>query len=389
MLRSLAEWIAIVVVTCLVGEAATRLAGVRPLTPGAAFWRPHERWGWHHVPDSTDRFVKLDFEREIHINSHGLREREIPYEKPPDVARVLVIGDSAVAGFEVADEEVFTRVAESILKAEGRRIEIVNAGTRGWGTDQSLLFLEDEGLRYHPDLVLYLWTPNDLFDNATVHRPFRVFGKPWFTLDADGRLEPRGIPVPTYPYRANVRVGEDGEAVELPVGARKLALLWLRDVFVCHSSFATWLTSLAVRVPDLTHSVNEAGSSGDATDRPADTGPQSPVFRVSVAMVREMDRVSREAGARFAMLGAEDGPGGAIRAAAGLPELGDLRRLRERTPPGSTLTCVNDPHWNALGHRLYGEALADLLRDPTLGSTPASQPAAPAAATPIGVTSER
>lgn len=360
-LRTLAEWIAILLATALVGELVTRIAGVRPLTPGALVWRHHERWGWHHEPNARDLFVKLGFEQEIEINSRGLREREIPYDKPDGVRRILVIGDSAAVAFEVAPEERFTAVAERILREQGHPVEVINAGTRGWGTDQTLLFLRDEGLRYQPDVVLYLWTDNDLFDNATVHRPYRVFGKPWFTVDAQGRPLPRGIPVPVYPYTANLRVGEDGEAVERPIGWRKAALLWVRDVFVCRSSFATWLTKVAMSVPDLRRPVGEAGSYGDATDRPAETGPQSHVFRVTTALMREMARVSSEGGARFAVLLAEGGFGGEARSAAGLPDLGDMRRFRERTPPGAQLQAEHDPHWNALGHRLYGEALAETI----------------------------
>ena len=106
-----------------------------------------------------------------------LREREIPFERGPGVRRVLVVGDSQVAGFEVAEDETFTRVAERELRAQGIPIEIINAGFRGYGTDQVLLFVQDEGLRYRPDLVVYVWAYNDPEDNMTVHRPFRRFGK--------------------------------------------------------------------------------------------------------------------------------------------------------------------------------------------------------------------
>jgi hypothetical protein len=188
-------------VTLLVCEIALRaFLGIEPLTTEALVWQHHPRWGWAHRPNSEDRFVKPGCRQDIHINSLGLREREIGHAKPPGTFRVLVLGDSFVAGFEVPAEAVFTRVAERWLNERGARVEFVNAGHRGWGTDQSLLFLGDEGLRYEPDLVLYQWTENDRDDNATVHRPFRRFGKGWFDLDAAGRLVLRGVPVPEYPY---------------------------------------------------------------------------------------------------------------------------------------------------------------------------------------------
>ena len=375
LIRSLFEWSAIVLLTVLVGEGVARIAGVRPLTAADELWRNHPRWGWHHEPNSTDVFVKTDFTQEIHINSRGLREREFPYEKPAGTRRILVIGDSSVAGFEVKEEERFTRVLERELAARGLRYEVINAGTRGWGTDQSLLFLQEEGLRYQPDIVIYLWCDNDLFDNATIHRPYRRYGKPWMVPAEDGTVTPRGIPVPEYAYRSNLRVGEDGEPLELPVAFRKQAVLWLRDVVVCRSAFATFLVDLAIRVDSLSKGVQNAGSYGDATDGPAKTGGESHVFRATTGMLRAMDRSSRAAGARFVLALADTGAG-AMRDAAGIPAIDDLKRFQARIRPGMDLYVKNDPHMNALGHELYGQALAETLvaagyvGDPAVAAVP-------------------
>ena len=360
ILRTLGEWILVIAFTLLLGEGVARIAGVRPLTAADNLWRPHPRWGWHHEPNSTDYFVKTDFTQEIHINSHGLREREIPYEKPAGKLRILVIGDSAVAGFEVPPEDCFTRVLERVLTERGLDVEVINAGVRGWGTDQSLLFLEDEGLRYQPDLVMYRWNPNDIQDNATVHRPFRRFAKPWFVPTTDGAVEPRGIPVPAYAYRQNLRVGEDGSPVELPVPLRNQIVLWFRDVFVCRSAFASWMTGLAIRADSLGKSMSAASSYNDAGDVSDAPDPSSEVFRATVGMLREMDRVTRAAGARLVVAGSVLG-GSEVRRAAGLPDLDDVARLQARIKPGDETTVPHDGHFNRLGHRLYGEAMAEAL----------------------------
>ena len=360
LLRPLRDWALVVLVTLALGEVAARVAGVRPLTAADRLWRAHDRWGWHHEPNSTDLFVKLDFAQEIHINSHGLREREIPYEKPAGVLRILMVGDSYTAGFEVAEEERFSRVVEDLLARRGDRVQVINAGVRGWGTDQILLFLQDEGLRYAPDLVVYVWNANDLTDNQTIHRPFRVYGKPWFVARPDGSVEARGIPVPRYAYREDLRVGPDGEPVALPVPLRSQATLWLRDVLVCRSAFATWLTGMAIRADALKDRVQKAGSYDDTADVSAVPDPDSEPFRATVGMLRAMQRSARDAGARF-VLAAASPDVEPVRAAAAVPELDDLDRFRARVHPGDVLFVPNDPHMNALGHRLYGEALADAL----------------------------
>jgi lysophospholipase L1-like esterase len=377
----------VVLLTLGLGEGAARIAGVRPLTAADRLWRAHERWGWHHEPNSTDLFVKLDFAQEIHINSHGLREREIPYEKPAGVLRILMIGDSYTAGFEVKEEERFSRVVEDRLVQRGDRVQVINAGTRGWGTDQSLLFLQDEGVRYAPDLVVYVWNANDLTDNQTIHRPFRVYGKPWFVARPDGSVEPRGIPVPRYRYREDLRVGPDGEPLVLSVPLRSQATLWLRDVLVCRSAFATWLTRVAIGADALRDRMQKAGSFDDAADVSTTMDADSEPFRATAGMLRAMQRSAREAGARFVLAAA--GPElEAMRAAAEVPKLDDLDRFRARIHPGDQLFIPNDPHMNALGHRLYGEALAEALlaagyvepraaRSPPVAIEPGRRPADP------------
>lgn len=375
VLRALASWLGVLLLTLGLGEAGARLLGVRPLTDASLLWRPHPLYGWHHEPGSRDLFVKLAFTQPIEINSKGLREREIPYEKAPGTFRVLVIGDSSVASFEVPPEATYPRLVEEALRARGVDVEIVNAGVRGWGTDQALLFLEEEGLRYAPDLVLYKWTVNDREDNATIHRPFRRYGKPWFDVDASGELALHGTPVPEYPYAANLRVGDDGEPVELAVPFRSRLTLWLRDVAICRSAFATALLRAAVSSPAAARSVSTAGAYDDTRDVAPELDREARLYRTTLAMIRRMQRSAEDAGARFVMIGtwpgARDDWGASLRADAGLPDLQDMERYKARVTDPDAVLVPLDPHWNELGHRLYAEALEEALVGAGLVGAPA------------------
>lgn len=356
------RWLGVVALTLALGELAARFVlHQEPLQTEAMLWQHHPRWGWAHIPDADGVFVKPGFSQSIHINSKGLREREIPYAKPQGVTRVLVLGDSSVVGFEVPEEAVFTRVAEARLRERGHAVEFINAGVRGYGTDQSLLFLEDEGLRYAPDLVLYKWTDNDRDDNATIHRPFRKFGKPYFDLDGSDALVLRGVPVPDYPYGADLRVGHDGEVRSLDVAPSTWITLWFRDVALTHSAFATALLKAALAAPSLSQALIGLGGYDDAQDVERNLDRSSRLFRVTVAMVREMQRLSETHGARFRMIAATGPWGEAVLENASMPALGAAERFRARAPKGAALQVPYDPHWNELGHRLYGEALADAL----------------------------
>jgi hypothetical protein len=373
----LLQWVGVFLFTFVLGEGAARLVfDVRPLTNESLVWAKHPIRGWQHAANAEDDFVKIGVTQRVRINSHGLREREIPYEKPAGVFRILVIGDSSVVGFEVPPEAVFTRVLEDELKQQGLNVEVINAGYRGYGTDQVLLFLKSEGIRYQPDLVLYKWTGNDPHDNATVHRPFRVYAKSYFDLDPEGALVLKGAPVPDYPYSANLRVGADGDIVELEVSPRTVAIMWFRDNVVSRSAFATGLLKIAMMLPSVTGSLKKMGSYDDSVDIAAPLDPDTRLYRVSLELIRDMARTAHEVGAEFRLIYVKAGWGESLRETLGQPNLGDLDRLRTRFQEGVSYYVPGDSHWNELGHRLYGETLAEALLESHLLSGAKTKPPA-------------
>ncbi len=101
------------------------------------------------------------------FNSAGMRDREHGYEKPPGVFRVLVLGDSFMEALQVPFESSLPSLLERALHQQtGKTIEVINAGTSGWGTDDELRYLTSYGLRWKPDLVLVAMTlHNDVSDN--------------------------------------------------------------------------------------------------------------------------------------------------------------------------------------------------------------------------------
>ncbi|MDG1893746.1 MAG: GDSL-type esterase/lipase family protein [Fuerstiella sp.] len=145
-----------------------------------------ELLGWKNIPD----WKATTHNRELTINSKGLRDREYEYDKPDGVRRILVLGDSYVWGYGVADHEVFTEVLETRLA--GDQWQVINSGVSGWGTDQELLFLTDEGFKYSPDVViLAFFFFNDLQNNSS-SRQYGLY-KPVFV---DNSLQPANVPVP-------------------------------------------------------------------------------------------------------------------------------------------------------------------------------------------------
>ena len=106
-----------------------------------------------------------EFEAPVTINSKGLRNPEISYEKPEGTYRVLALGDSWTFGVRMKEPDAYPRQLERILQASAakrgdtRRIEVVNAGVVGYSTDQEAAYLKTEGWKYSPDLVLVNFYP--------------------------------------------------------------------------------------------------------------------------------------------------------------------------------------------------------------------------------------
>ncbi len=97
-------------------------------------------------------FNNHEFQTRVKTNSFNMRGREYSMEKPAGIKRIAVMGDSFVFGWGVENEEVFTALLESRLK----NTEVLNFGVSGYAAYQELERLKEEGLRFHPDLVLFV-----------------------------------------------------------------------------------------------------------------------------------------------------------------------------------------------------------------------------------------
>src|SRR5262249_20868380 len=155
---------------------------------------PH--MGWKHRPLARATYHRREYTTEVATNSHGLREVERAYVAPGRF-RVLALGDSFVEGYTVPYEQTVTHVLETALTRPACPVDVLNAGTAAWSTDQEYLFYRDEGVRYRPQVVLLFFYYNDILSNTIAN----YFGspKPLMARGADGRMVLTNDPVPRPP----------------------------------------------------------------------------------------------------------------------------------------------------------------------------------------------
>ena len=190
--------------------ASRRMVWVRYPEPGAGYtlMKPNQHYTWQNIS--------------VDINSHGLRGPETTYEKPPSTIRILNLGDSIAMGWGVREEDTYGRLLESRLNENPTgdfRYEVINAGVPGWNLDNALAYLQAEGLKYQPDLVvLDVTIANDIngksallagndsalfrwLSDHTYLLPFLQSQVAWARARAEGRDRVETIDPPTNPAK--------------------------------------------------------------------------------------------------------------------------------------------------------------------------------------------
>ncbi len=142
------------------------------------------RYGKYHlrgIRSSADFWhTSVDGSWEFRTDSRGFRnEQNYAYGKHSGALRILSIGDSMTQGYEVRQNYTFSAVARRYLKHLGVQAQVINAGVSGYSTEEELAFLENEGYKYQPDVVVLGFYANDFDDNVR---------SGLFDLDRQGKL---------------------------------------------------------------------------------------------------------------------------------------------------------------------------------------------------------
>lgn len=114
----------------------------------------------------------------ISINSYGFRDKEYGFEKPPGVRRIIVLGGSQTFGQGVEIEDTYPRLLEAMLNGAGEgQWEVMNLGVPGWFAKQKVIFFNETGLPFSPDIVIFHINDGDNTDDSIILRNHpRLYG---------------------------------------------------------------------------------------------------------------------------------------------------------------------------------------------------------------------
>ncbi len=99
------------------------------------------------------------------VNSHGFKDKEYSYQKPNNVFRILVLGDSQTSGQGINNlEDTWHKKLEFLMNKDLKdsKFEVISLAGNGWNTDTQLYELFKEGFKYNPNLILIGFNHNDV-----------------------------------------------------------------------------------------------------------------------------------------------------------------------------------------------------------------------------------
>ncbi len=143
--------------------------------------------GWISRPNL--RNVSVFGGKILNTNAKGFRGQvDYSYGKDPQKTRILMLGDSFTFGENVSDNETYSHYLQQMFP----NAEIINAGIHGYGYDQMLVLLKEEGIKYNPDIVILGFNEWDIERSGL---KFRDYAKPKFEIE-NGKLTVTNYPVP-------------------------------------------------------------------------------------------------------------------------------------------------------------------------------------------------
>ncbi len=138
-----------------------------------AFWQPDPIYGKALI-GGGEAWYTNEGRAFVRINNQGYHDKNHQVNKPENVFRIAVLGDSFVEALQVPYQKSFWFLLAEKLKTcttlSDKTIETLGFGVSNYGTGHELLMLRNEVVQYHPDeVILSFFQGNDITDNSSYY----------------------------------------------------------------------------------------------------------------------------------------------------------------------------------------------------------------------------
>jgi hypothetical protein len=123
------------------------------------------------------------------LNRWGYRTDDFAIEKPNDVYRVVILGDSFTFGEGTPAPLVYPALLNAALRerrVDGRRIEIINLGVPDEDGESELATYQEFARSLSPDWVILQWNTNDVPLSTVQRDHLRLIGRQYRELFSAG-----------------------------------------------------------------------------------------------------------------------------------------------------------------------------------------------------------
>jgi lysophospholipase L1-like esterase len=365
-------------VALLLAEIALRMMGFS----APVWYRPDPQLGWTLRPGMSAWFTK-EGRALVTVNDQGRRDRETTLYKPDGVYRIAVLGDSYSEAMQVEREQAYWWLLPGRLAScgfqPGKRIEVLNFGVSGYGTAQEYVMLESQAIRYRPDLVLLQFTNgNDVGNNSFALDEEK--NRPFYVLESDGRLRidesfagARSFQDSTsWSRELSRRASDRSRVLQLVRNVRSVPMI--RKAHADQGGVEQGLEPVVLAAPkdrlwQEAWQITE-GLIGMTAEYATRNGAQFMLFTVPYAIQVHPERKVREA--LQAKLGVDDllypdrrlaefGRKHGIRVLPLAPQMQLIAEQRRAYLHGFENSGMGRGHWNAEGHRIAAELIAQRL----------------------------
>ena len=131
-----------------------------------------QEFGWRLIPNKVTRLRWLGYDYTVRANSLGFPGPDIPENRSPGVARVMVVGDAFSSAESVDTEKSWVRQLETKLGTANRKTEVQNFAITGYGPNQYFAVLHKFVPIYKPDVIIIEMFVNDYQDVMTSNKSF-------------------------------------------------------------------------------------------------------------------------------------------------------------------------------------------------------------------------
>ncbi len=201
MFRRINYIIYLLIVLLLIPEIILRLLGFHGENNSREFIQHDALLGWSFIPNTNVTVTGIEWRIKYLINEDGLRERMNIKNQEKGSYRILILGDSLTEGYGIRQNKRFSNLVEAMFTKENKKIEIINAGVKGYNLAQYYLFFQRLYKKYKPDLVIIAAVKGDLdvANNSIFPESDELYYRPYYNLE-NGQLVLKGVPIP-YPNK--------------------------------------------------------------------------------------------------------------------------------------------------------------------------------------------